>query len=893
MLRPRIPRIFRIPIDRTDGDVDDEVALHLELRTEQLMAQGWSRADAEAEARRRFNPSLDDAIRELHRHGHHTKEQLAMRERLDTLWSDLRYSVRTLRRASRFSLSAILSLALGLGAATVVFSVVDHVVLRPVPFPDHGKLVVIRERIAQLAHVYPTMAANASHFLEWQRGCQGCESVAAIRPAPGILTGSGDPQRVNAVRASANLFSVLGVHPARGRAFRSEEDAPGRDAVVVIGDAFWRRQFGADPSAIGRTITLDGRSMEIVGIMPPHFRLPPGEALGERVQIPQDVDVYRPLALTPRERTSAGDFSYAVIARLRPGTTLAEARAQLDAIQADLTARHPDGMQLTARVVPLQEQVVGSAARPMLLLLAAVGAVLLIVCVNLANLTLAHNAGRSRESAVRIALGAGAARVARLAFLESLILSLLGGALGLILAYWGLRAVVATAPVTLPRIDEVQLDGRVFAVAALLSAIVGLAVGAIPALRLTRSDPAEALRGGGRSVTEGRKGRHRRAAFIAAQVALSTVLLMATGLLVSSFIRVMDVEKGFATERVLVFDVELPRNTFGAAERRAQFHERTIAELEALPGVTSAAAASGLPLEGDVQVDILSLENDPRPLLERPTASIRYVSPGYFTTVGTPVVRGRPIVAADRGQRVVVVSERTAATLWPGEDALGKRVVPGSNDGIAEVVGIAADIRTSSLETEGSLVVYIPYWQQSPARISFLARTATDPAAVMSAAREAVRRVDQSVLVTGVRTLEDVVAKATAARRFQVALLSIFAIMAIVTASIGIFGVIAQSLASRSTEMGVRMALGARAADVHRLVFREGLIPVAAGLVAGVAATLGLGRVFGSLLFEVRPTDPLTLLVVASLLGVVAVVACAIPARRVTATALGSLLRAE
>jgi predicted permease len=896
MLRPRIRRAFRLAIQRpelTERDVDAEIRFHVEMRVEQLVARGWTTADAEREARRRFHPSWDEAVRELRRSGHFREERLAMRERLDVLWHDLRYAVRTLRRASRFSASAVLTLALGLGAATVVFSVVDHVVLRPLPFERPDELVVMRERIGEMAHVYPSMPANAGHFLEWRRGCGACEGLAALVAMPTTLTGTGDPQRAAAVRASANLFSLLGVRPMLGRTFREEEDAPGRDAVVVLGEAFWRRQFGADPSILGRSIRLGGTLVEVVGVVPASFRLPAGDALGASAELPREIDAYLPLALTERQRATAGEYNYVVIARLRPGATVAEARAQIDGLQAGIAARARQRIDLGAFVVPMQEQVVGAVGRPMLLLLSAVGAVLLIVCVNLANLTLARNAGRRRESAVRIALGAGAGRIARLALAESLVLALAGGALGLVLAHWGLRAVVATAPATLPRIDEVRLDGRVFAVAALLSLVVGLAVGALPALRLARSDPAESLKAGGRTATDGRGGARRRSLFIAAQVALSAVLLVATGLLLSSFVRVLGVDKGFAAHRVLVFDVSLPREAYLQPERRTQFYEHALHELAAMPGVVTTASTTAVPLEGESHVDMLSLEHDVRPDLERPTANIRYVSPDYFATVGTPVLRGRPFAASDRGRHVVLLSERAAEVLWPGENPIGKRMVPGSNDPVAEVVGIAADVRTSTLENEGSLVAYVPHWQRAPIELSFLARTSTAPGPLATAARAAVRRVDPTVLVTKVRTMDDVVSDAAAARRFQVALLLIFAVMALVTASIGIYGVIAQSLASRSGEIAVRLAVGAQPGDVHRLVLREGLTPVAAGLVAGVAAATALGQAFRSLLFEVQPTDPLTLVAVSALLALVAVVACTIPARRATATDLATLLRLE
>ncbi|HEX5831157.1 MAG TPA: ABC transporter permease [Gemmatimonadaceae bacterium] len=896
MPRPLVRRAFRLAIrraDRTEADVDAELRFHLESRIEQLVALGWSRANAEAEARRRFGPSWDDAVRRLHRSGHVREERLAMRERFDSLRDDVRYAVRALRRAPRFTTATVLTLALGLGATTVVFSLVDHVVLRPLPFADPGRLVVVREVVAEVRDVYPTLPANASHFLAWRRGCGVCKGLAAIKRSSTTLDGDGDPQRLGAARVSANLFSLLGVRPALGRGFREEEDQPGRDRVVVLSDAAWRRLFGADPSVVGRAITLDGSRFEVIGILPPAVALPGGDALGALAGLPRDLDVYRPLALSDREVASRGEFDYVVLARLRPAATAEQARAQLDAITAGFAERAGGEAAFRAVVVPLHAQVVGATGRPLLLLLAAVGTVLLIVCVNLANLSLARHVGRQREYAVRVALGARRGRLARLALAESLVVALAGGGLGLLLAHWGLRALVALAPATLPRVAEAQLDGRVFGAAALLAVVVGLTVGALPAMRSSGTSPGAALKAGGRTATGGRSAARRRALFIAAQVACSTVLLVGTGLFLSSFVRVLGVKRGFDADRVLALDLALPGATYSSDARRAQFYERALSEMATIPGIVEVAAASALPLEGETWVDGIAPDGDARPADEQPTANLRFVSPRYFAAMGTPLRLGRGFTEEDRTRWIAVISERAARTLWPGEDAVGKRLRVGNTRSPAEVVGVAADVGTSTLEREGSLVAYLPFWAFPPAEGTVIARTTADAGAVTTAVRAALRRVDPSVPVTKVRTMAQVVSATVAIRRFQLGLLAIFAMMALVTASVGIYGVISQSLATRTGEMGVRMALGARPADVHRLVLREGLAPVALGLAVGIAGSLAVGRGIESLLFEVRSGDPLTLAGVVALLATVAVVACAIPARRASRIELAAMLRLE
>ena len=816
-----------------------------------------------------------------------------MPDRLDPLLKDVRYAIRSLRRAPRFSTAAILTLALGLGATTVIFSLVDHIVLRPLPYPGVDRIVVVREVVEELSATYPSLKANASHYLGWRRDCDACEDVAALRKLTVTVTEAGDPQRVEAARVSTNFFPLLGVQPAIGRSFMAEEDAPGSDRVVVLGHEFWRSRFAEDRSIVGRTLSLDGIAHTVTGVLPEGFALPAGDALGAQASLPRDIAIFKPLALSPRESMTPGEFDYIVLARLRPGAGLDAARAQLDAIASGIVTRGGFGMTIRTLVTPIQEQVVGAVGRPLLLLLAAVAGVLLVVCVNLANLTLARNVGRQREAAVRVALGAGRGRLTRFALAESVMLALVGGAVGFILALWGIRALVAVAPASLPRVGEVGLDARVFGVAALVAVLVGLAVGAIPALRFGDANPAEALKSGGRTATGARGASRRRGFFIAAQIALSTILLVGTGLFLRSFVEVLGVDRGFETDRVLALDVALPRSKYSSTEVRNQFHDQALVELAALPGVRSAALTTAIPLEGEAQTDMLSLENDPRPPVERPVGGIRWVSPTYFETMGTPVRRGRAFTDADRGRAVVILSERAAAALWPGEDPIGRRMVPGSNDPVAEVIGIVSDVRTSTLEKEGSVIAYIPAWQRGPGEASILVRTTGDPGAVTSAARAVLRRIDPSVPIARTRTMEQIVSASVAARRFQVALLVVFAIMALITASVGIYGVISQSLASRTSEIGVRMALGARPADVHRLVLGEGLRPVAIGLTLGIAGSIALGQSVRSLLFEVRPADPVTLGAVVLILGAVAVIACAVPARRATSTGLTDMLRAE
>ncbi|HEU4631611.1 MAG TPA: ABC transporter permease [Gemmatimonadaceae bacterium] len=871
--------------------LDDEMAFHVDQLTERYARDGLPPDEARRRAlaafggRERFKDDARDEYR----------SRVA-----EEVGRDVRYAARTLRRAPVFAAAAILTLALGIGATTVIYSVVDHVVLRPLAFHEPDRLVVARVVVDELRDTYPSVPANAMHVDLWRRECTVCSGVAALTSGDVTLTDRDGPERLAGVRASASLFSVLGARAQRGRLFAPGDDQPGNANVVVLSDAFWRRQYGADPDIVGETITLNDQPHVVIGILPAGFRLPKGQELGELTSLPPAVDVYTPLVFTPARIQQGGSFDYAAILRLRPGVSLAQAQTQLDALEAGLidrwVARMGGERRMRAILVPLREQVVGDASRALLLLLAAVGAVLLIVCVNLAMLLLARNAARLRESAVRVALGAGRGRLVRQAFVESLLLALVGGGLGIVLAYWGLAALLAAAPVDLPRLGEIRLDGRVLGVALLLSVGVGLVFGVVPALRFGRVDPGDVLKAGGRTLTAGRRGARVRAALVAAQVGLSAVLLVAAGLFLASFVRVLGVDRGFDAQRVLALDIFLPRVGYDSAARRVQFYEQAVARLSALPGVTTAAVTNRLPLEGETWVDALMLPGREAQAGEELSANFRFVSPDYFSALGIPIRQGRTFTASDDERPVIVLSEQAARALWPGEDPIGKQVTNG-NFGTREVVGVAADVPTTSLEDPRSVIAYLPQVVEPMWAIGWsatlLVRADGEPTALAPGARQVLRELDPGVAIAKVRTMEQVLSSTLAQRRFHLLLLALFAVAALVTASVGIYGVIAHSLAQRTGEIGVRMALGARPRDIRRHVLREGLTPALLGLAGGLAVALLLGRAFQALLFEVRPSDPRTLGAVSLILLTVAAAACYIPARRATAGDVSTALRLE
>jgi putative ABC transport system permease protein len=870
--------------DEMEQRFSEEMQFHIDMYIERAERGGMSPAEARRAAVVAFGrePAARDEARDAWGSA-----------RVHELRQDVRFALRALRRTPGFTTAAVLILAIGLGATTVIFSVVDNVLLRPLPYPDAHRLVMVRESIRELADRYPTMSANASHYLEWKQGCSLCTDVAAMRLQPTVLTDGGEPMELTAIRASANLLPMLAIRPAIGRLYSVAEDEAG-DRVVMLGYGFWRARFGGDRGIIGRTISLSGRPSTVIGVLPPDMIFPQGHELGSLRPYPADADLFVPLSLTPRERTTPGEYDYAVIARLADGAGLPQAQAQLQSLQRSVAARLSPGIgTLSAIVTPLQEQMVGSSRKPLALMLAAGIGVLLIVCTNLANLLVARNVERRREAAVRIALGAGRGRLVRQALTESIVLAVLGGALGIAVAYIGASSLVRLAPAGVPRIDEVRVDARILFVCLATTLAVGVGFGLLPALRFGRADASEMMRGATRGGTAGRQHTRSRNLLVGAQVAISTVLLVATGLLVASFVRLLGVDRGFSADQVLAVDVVLPRASYDSASRRTAFFDAAVQRLRALPGVTATAATTALPLEGDTQVDLLSFENDQRKVAERPTANILKVTPGYASTLGIRLLRGRMFTEADRGRPVVVLSERAARSMWPTGDAVGKRIVPGSNDPVAEVIGVVADVRTGKLEAEGSAVAYLPHWQGTPQRATLLARTSEDAAGLTAAVRAAVRDIGPAVPIAKVRTIEAVLDAATAQRRFQLLLIGFFGLVALVTASVGIYAMIAYSLSRRTREIAIRMALGARGSNIRRLAIREGMTPVMGGLVLGAAASVVATRGVASMLYGVRPGDPVTTAAVALVILVLGTLACWIPARRAVTGGIAAALRSE
>jgi predicted permease len=793
---------------------------------------------------------------------------------------DLRFALRALGRNPGYAAIVILILAVGIGANTAMFSIVDGVLLRALPFREPEQLYAIQEVVPKFANTWPEIPVNALHFQEWRKRWTAAEQIALIDSLTFNLTSGGEPERVNSARISSNLFPLLGVQPQIGRGFLEEEDNQGRDKVVLLSDSLWRRRFHADPKVLVQKIVLNDSPYEVIGVMPAGFKMPRVSQLQTMHLSDDDPDIWKPFAATKNDLQLMGNFNFGCIVRMKKGVTASRALDELNVIEADIIRGFPEKMELLAKIIPLQEQLTGRSRKALLLLLAAVGAVLLIVCVNIANLMLARATGRRREFAIRAAVGASTRRLLRQMLTESLLVAALGGALGIAIAYEALHVILINAP-DVARMNEVRIDGRVLGVACALSLLSALIFGLLPAWRASRIDPQEGLRASGRSFSESKHSGRMRTVLVALEVGLSTVCLAAAGLLLNSFVRLMHIDKGFDAEHVMSVELYLAGARYSADPKRYEFLRKTIEAIQPLPGVTAMGVVNMLPLTGEGTNNLLMVEGLNVPLLERPLVDMRSVNGGYFHAMGIPLRAGRVFEESDRKRGVAILAESTARKLWPGENPLGKRVgFDETNTPMMEVIGIAGDVRANGLQKAPEQVVYMPYWYRGESRTSLVIRTGMNPTAIAGAVRAELRKLDPELAVPQFRTMQDIVSASVAERKFQLSLVLVFAGIALVLACLGIFGVVSYTVAQRRGEMGIRLALGATAGNLRGMVVRQGLMPVVVGLGCGIVGALALGRVMQGLLFGVRAGDPWTLGGVSLVLIGVAAAACYIPALR-------------
>jgi len=794
--------------------------------------------------------------------------------------NEIRYAVRSLWHDRGFTTVVVLSLAVGIGANTAIFSLVNGILLQPPAYRQPEQLVGIAQVIPKFAKTYPSLPTNLGILAEWRQHASSFESIGVDVPASFNLTGVGEPELLRGVRMSANFFSVLGVQPRLGRSFLVSEDAAGHDSVVILTDGLWRRRFHADPGIVGRKILLDGKPNEVVGVMPPSFRFPRENGLAI-APIGESTEIFKPLGYENDDlKLRMGDFNYWPTGRLRAGVPISKAQAELNVVQASISAKIPGELDLHANVLPLVERMVGDVRRGLVLLMAAVGAVLLVLCVNLTNLSLVRAAGRAHDSAIRVALGAGRSRMIGQSLVESLLLAGIGGGLGVALAFGGLRALLQNAPLDLPRLSEVHVDVRVLLFTAAIALVTGGILGVLPAWRQAAAAPYETLKSASRTGTESRGGIRLRNILVSLEVGLSATLLVTASLLAASFVRLMGVDKGYDIDRVISATMSLPATKYPEPAQRAAFYQRVLERFAALPGVQSTTLVSALPLQGESWIDIVVPEGDSRPLLEQPTTNVRFISPGYFRTLRVPLAEGRDFEERDRNRKVAVISAGLARKLWPGKSAVGRRL--DDHQGIMEVVGVTPDIRSTSLDQEPVNMLYHPYWER-PQRVSaLLVRTAMNPRGVAGTLRNAVWAIDSEVPVPEIRTLQQVMDQSVAQRRFQMLLVGLFAAAALALAAFGTYGVVAYSVARRRAEVGIRMALGASQSNVLGMVVRQGMAPVLAGLLGGALVALAIGKFVASLLFQMSPRDPGAFAAAAAVLALTAAAACLIPAHRAT-----------
>ncbi len=868
---------------RLSDEASDELRAHLELLTDRYVASGMTPDAARSAAKHQLGNVM------LVREDIYRMNSIPW---FDILVQDLRSAVRTFSRRPSFVAVVVVTLALGIGATTAMLSLAYSVLLKPLPYADPDQIysveVVVPERRKQL----PSLPATVQTYLQWRSSATVFSAVSAMTPWEASLTGAGGPERVGGAQVSANFFSFLGVPMARGRAFAAEEEQPGRDHVVVISDALWRRRYAADPTAIGRTILINGTNHLIIGIAPPSLLVPTGSQLHALIPFAPRVEIWKPIAPIPRTLNNE-NWDHGVLVRLADRGSLEKGRQQLKAILTEIARVQMPRVktEIAIQLVPIRELYAGKTRLRLLLILAASTLLLLTACASIANVFLARVASRRNEFATRIALGAQRGRLLTQTLTETVLLAVVGGAIGAVLAKYSASAIAFYGP------DDVRVlaDTRVNVPFLLFSTLVSLATGAlcgiVPAWQACRRDPAIELKDAGRTTADGYQARRSREILVGLEMALATVLLASAGLLLHSFVNVMKTDRGYEVERVLTADLSLFGQRYSAGEGRIAFYHALLDNVRALPGVVAAGAISNLPAlsatDGASRTIFYETDTDLQSLvLARPVAMIRAVTEGYFAASGNPLRAGR-LIADNGAMQTAVISESLAARMWPDQSlttVVGRRFSQGNLKGpLVTITGVVADARPGALDRVPPPAIYRPYQQWASGPMTLVVRTAQEPSTLAAAVRAEVWKLDPNLPVAAVRTMQEIVSATVAQRRFQMTLTLLFAVVALLLGAVGVYGVVSYSVASRTREIGLRIALGALRTDVMRWVFAGGFRPVLSGLGAGLVAAIIIARGLRSVLFDVAPADPLSLGSVVVVLVLTSAVACYLPARRAAA----------
>lgn len=858
--------LFYLRRDQFDRDLEEEMQFHLEMKSEENRQAGMEPLEARYAAERQFgNQTLLQEV---------SREMWAVRS-IETLAQDLRYGARMLLKNPGFTLIGVLTLGLGIGANTAIFTVVNAVLLQPLPFHEPERLV----RVWRSSADGDRSGLSFPDFADIRAQQTVFERMAAWRSSECTLTGQGDPVNLRGVAVTAELFPLLGVAPQLGRSFTPEEDQAGNRAVI-LSQSLWQNRFNSDPNVIGKNVTIDSQSYNVAGVMPAGFKFP----------IQNDpVDLWLSLAADAEGRapiTAARGYpAFSVIGRLEPNVTAPQAEDSLRVIVHNLARQHTlsDFASSRARVLPYHEEVVRNVRLGLLLMFGAVGCVLAVACANVANLLLQRATTRRREIAIRAALGAGRGRILRQLLTESLLLALSGGAIGWLLAMWGTKLLISLAPIGLPRAPESGLDMRVVGFAVLVSLATGVIFGLAPALQAAKADLNEALKDSAKGSS--RRSNRFRNALIVVEVALTLMLLVCSGLLLNSFLRLQRVDPGFDTHNVLTFRIDLPATRYSQQTQVAPFYQQLISRLEAAPGVKSVSAISDPPLSSYRDLTGFSIEgiattpDKPFPYI----ADWRAVTPGYFETMGMRLIKGRDFTPRDepRSTQVAIINETLARRYFPNQDPLGKRIMPGVGGSLMrEIVGVVSDSKHASLREAPPPTIILPHEQLPHPSMTLVVRAANDPNNLIGVVQKEAQALDSELPVFNIRTLDQYVDFSVAKPKFSALLVGLFAGLALILSCIGLYGVMSYAVAQRTRELGIRMALGAQTRDVLKLVVRQGMWLTLLGAAIGVAGAIALTRMIKSWLFGVSPTDPLTFAAAALLLAIVALLSCWVPARR-------------